>query len=103
MTTGHKIAPPRGGALAQHGPATLTRNFELCWISSDILIFNPISWENNVRHPAWLPFLALAVAGVHAITWNGTDDRGAGLPSGTYLYTIDSDAGRVSRRMVLVR
>jgi hypothetical protein len=42
-------------------------------------------------------------SGSHSTLWNGTDERGASSPSGIYLYTLQTDAGRTSRRMMLVR
>ncbi len=42
-------------------------------------------------------------AGAHAIVWDGTDDRGVGTASGVYLYTVRTEAGRASRRMMLLR
>jgi hypothetical protein len=41
--------------------------------------------------------------GAHATVWDGTDDRGVSVASGIYLYTLQTDAGRTSRRMMLVR
>lgn len=42
-------------------------------------------------------------AGGHAVTWDGRDDQGVALPSGTYIYSIETAGGRDSRRMVLIR
>jgi FlgD Ig-like domain len=41
--------------------------------------------------------------GEHTIEWDGRDDRGQALPSGVYLYSIDTDLGRQSGKMGLVR
>ncbi len=41
--------------------------------------------------------------GTHAVVWDGTDDMGAAVSSGTYLYSIVSGSERASRRMALVR
>jgi hypothetical protein len=41
--------------------------------------------------------------GAHAVVWDGTSDLGSGVSSGTYLYTVEAGAERVSRSMVLIR
>ncbi|MFH1942183.1 MAG: FlgD immunoglobulin-like domain containing protein [bacterium] len=41
--------------------------------------------------------------GTYKITWNGTDDDGRSVPSGTYLYSLITDAGVITKRMSLVR
>ncbi|MBD3160910.1 MAG: hypothetical protein GF328_02240 [Candidatus Latescibacteria bacterium] len=42
-------------------------------------------------------------AGTHAYVWDGRDQRGTGLPSGTYLLRLTTSTIRESRRAVLVR
>jgi hypothetical protein len=42
-------------------------------------------------------------AGEHRVTWQGDDDRGAGLPSGTYHAVLATAAGRAVTRLSLVR
>jgi len=42
-------------------------------------------------------------AGDRAIDWDGTSDRGVRLPSGIYFCRFESAAGRVVRRLVLIR
>lgn len=44
-----------------------------------------------------------APAGRTRVTWDGRDDRGRGLPSGTYLARLASPLGDDVRRMTLVR
>ena len=44
-----------------------------------------------------------ASAGVHEVRWDGRDSRGKLLPSGTYVYRIQSGTYVSSRRMVLLR
>jgi len=39
----------------------------------------------------------------HEITWNGRDQDGRHLPSGTYLYRLDAHGGTVTKRMSLIR
>ena len=42
-------------------------------------------------------------AGEHSAQWNGRDDRGVAVASGTYLYRLETPAGIRQRRMTLVR
>lgn len=42
-------------------------------------------------------------AGVHEVTWDGRDDAGRDLPSGVYLYSLLSESGSQSRRVVMVK
>lgn len=42
-------------------------------------------------------------AGEHHVNWDGRTDQGVAASSGVYLYVLDSPAGRLSRRMMLVR
>ncbi len=42
-------------------------------------------------------------AGTHAVTWDGRDDVGAGMPSGLYLVQLRSGRVVETRRMTLVR
>lgn len=41
-------------------------------------------------------------AGDHTVAWDGTDDGGRRVPSGLYLYRLESDGVVVSRKMLLV-
>jgi hypothetical protein len=41
-------------------------------------------------------------AGEHAVTWNGTDERGRSIAGGTYLYRLHTGRRVLSRKMVLV-
>lgn len=41
--------------------------------------------------------------GSHEVAWNGTDRNEIQVPSGTYLYSIESKDYRESRRMILLR
>jgi photosystem II stability/assembly factor-like uncharacterized protein len=43
------------------------------------------------------------LAGAHEVTWDGRDDRGAGVASGVYLYQLQTDAEMLQRRMLLVK
>jgi cytochrome c peroxidase len=40
--------------------------------------------------------------GVHTMQWDGTDDRGARLPSGVYFYRLLAGRDRAQRKMVLI-
>jgi len=42
-------------------------------------------------------------AGSHRVTWDGRDDRGQELSSGVYLYRLEIENLRVSRRMLLLK
>jgi uncharacterized repeat protein (TIGR01451 family) len=42
-------------------------------------------------------------AGTHEATWDGRDDRGRELPSGTYLIRLVAPGGTQSRKVMLVR
>ncbi len=54
------------------------------------------------RHVATLQNGSLA-AGDHAVVWNGNTDAGSPAPAGQYRYVLTTDAGRVSRSMMLVK
>jgi hypothetical protein len=41
--------------------------------------------------------------GLHDIQWNGCDDRGNRMSSGTYLYRLDANGQLFSRRMILLK
>ncbi|MEO0080193.1 MAG: FlgD immunoglobulin-like domain containing protein, partial [candidate division WOR-3 bacterium] len=42
-------------------------------------------------------------AGGYTVTWNGRDDAGRLVPTGTYLYKLETDAGIRVTKSVLVR
>ncbi len=42
-------------------------------------------------------------AGRHELTWDGRDDAGRGLASGTYLLRLETSSGTESRKLALVR
>ena len=42
-------------------------------------------------------------AGAHALVWNTTDSNGRDVPSGTYILSLDSDGGVVSKPVVILR
>ncbi len=44
-----------------------------------------------------------AVPGSYRVTWDGRDDRGIGLPSGTYIYMITVGGESITRKMILIR
>jgi len=41
--------------------------------------------------------------GLHTVTWNATDSRGAPVSSGVYLYQVTTPAGRQRKQMLLLR
>ncbi len=42
-------------------------------------------------------------AGTHQIHWDGKDDRGQPLSSGTYLFTMRTGSARQATKMLLLR
>ena len=42
-------------------------------------------------------------AGTHVRTWDGRDDAGRSVTSGTYLYRLESGGESRSRKMLLMR
>ncbi len=40
--------------------------------------------------------------GYHTVIWNGADDRGERLPSGTYFYTLEIAGKRETRKVILI-
>ena len=43
------------------------------------------------------------MAGVHQVTWDGTDDAGETVSSGVYFYRLQAEGRRQIRRLVLLR
>jgi flagellar hook assembly protein FlgD len=41
--------------------------------------------------------------GRHTTTWDGRDEAGHAVPSGVYLYALEGEDFRESRKMVLIR
>ncbi|MFH1842332.1 MAG: FlgD immunoglobulin-like domain containing protein, partial [bacterium] len=41
--------------------------------------------------------------GSHEVVWNGQNDRGRSLPSGSYFYRLETDGEFVTRGMVLLK
>ena len=54
------------------------------------------------RHVATLQQGELA-AGDHHVTWNGLSAQGTPVPAGQYRYVLQTDQGRLSRSMVLLK
>ena len=42
-------------------------------------------------------------AGEHHVFWDGRNDAGQAMPSGVYIYTLEAEGFRATRRMLLVR
>jgi hypothetical protein len=42
-------------------------------------------------------------AGNHSVVWNGENNSGSKVVSGTYIYTLRSDAGFASKKMILLK
>ncbi len=45
----------------------------------------------------------MQAAGGHDVTWNGRNDHGRAVPSGVYIYRLEANGERQTRRMALVR
>jgi len=41
--------------------------------------------------------------GPHSVVWNGRDNAGRAVSSGVYFYTLNSEAGNLTRKLVLLR
>ncbi|MGM0484424.1 MAG: FlgD immunoglobulin-like domain containing protein [Candidatus Krumholzibacteriota bacterium] len=41
--------------------------------------------------------------GLHSVVWNGRDNAGRAVSSGVYFYTLNSEAGNLTRKLVLLR
>ena len=41
-------------------------------------------------------------SGLNRVTWNGTDDRGLGVPAGVYIYTLEAEGVTAHRKMLLL-
>ncbi|MBN2172349.1 MAG: VCBS repeat-containing protein [Candidatus Krumholzibacteriota bacterium] len=46
---------------------------------------------------------ALQPAGYHELVWNGRDDAGEAVPSGVYIYRLDTGSDQAAGRMVLLK
>lgn len=42
-------------------------------------------------------------AGLHEVTWDGRDEKGASVSSGVYLYRLETPLGSISRKMILLK
>jgi len=42
-------------------------------------------------------------AGAYSITWNGTDESGAGVPSGVYFYRLTTSSFSDTRKMLMIK
>lgn len=61
-------------------------------------------WISNLDGQQVRQLLAADLAaGAHSISWNGKDDRGVTLPTGSYLYKLRVNGFEVSRRMEFVK
>jgi hypothetical protein len=41
--------------------------------------------------------------GAYAVEWDGRDGRGVPVASGLYVYRLEADGGRLSRKLALIR
>jgi len=63
----------------------------------DLVIFDILGRHVRKLVDAELP------AGFHTINWDGTDDEGAAMASGVYIYRLNMGTQTAVRRMVLIR
>ena len=42
-------------------------------------------------------------AGSRTFTWNGRDDAGRAMPSGTYIVRLEAESGVEARKVALIR
>jgi hypothetical protein len=59
-------------------------------------------YDMTGKHIATLVSKRLS-AGIHSVTWNGTDESGKAVASGVYLYRLETDKFIDSKRMVLTK
>jgi flagellar hook assembly protein FlgD len=45
----------------------------------------------------------LREGGYHAVRWNGNDENGDSVGSGMYIYKMETDEYRQTRRMILLK
>jgi hypothetical protein len=43
------------------------------------------------------------IAGAHSLVWEGTNDKGIRLPSGIYVYRLETNSTTLSRKMVMMK
>jgi hypothetical protein len=41
--------------------------------------------------------------GRYSVTWDGTDDSGTEVATGVYFYRLETDAGIISKKMILLK
>lgn len=101
-TSGVPVASLPGVELGQNFPNPFNPSTRIEFVleragNVDLSVFDLAG-----RRVATLQQGALA-AGDHHVVWDGRSDGGASLPAGQYRYVLATDAGRVSRSMVLVK
>ncbi len=85
-----------GNAPNPFNPATVIRFTTDRGGPARLTVYDPAG--RAVWRRAWT-----AAPGPQAVRWDGRDDSGRGVPSGVYLYRVETAAGSGSGRMVLVR
>lgn len=63
----------------------------------DLVVYNALGQKVSTL------FSGEQAAGAHRVSWNGTDQRGSQVASGTYFYRLSWDQGEVTRKMTLLR
>ena len=84
-------------------------------ISNDKIVLFPNPFRNKIRigikTSSITGFSIIGLSGkeiysgkqVRAVTWDGRDNHGGLVPSGTYILSIATDKGHESRRITLIR
>ena len=93
---------PTDFALSQNypNPFNPTTNFELSLPTATAVrldVFNVLGQKVRTLVDEYLP------AGVHVVTFDGTNGEGAALSSGVYFYRVTTDSYAATRKMVLVK
>ena len=72
-------------------------SLEAC-LACVVQIYNLLGQQITTLHDGTLP------AGIHYFTWEGTDHSGVRMPSGVYLYRLNTDKGMsFTGKMVLIK
>ena len=108
---GEPYSPPTGVAAAPHGPPfALGQNYPNPFNPHTTIRFSvPAATSVTLRVYDVAGRLVATLAdkayapGIHAVTWNGTNNSGQGVSSGIYFYKITAGRDVATKKMVLLR